>query len=127
MKKAPVLITSDMKEVQFDDIYSFKFSPRKGTPAEAMNNQIPEHIKDERLKEVQKLQDEISLKKMNSYIGKTVEVLAEGKSKKNKAELTGRTRCYKIVNFKGESPDIIGKLINVNITSASRNSLRGQA
>ncbi len=114
-----------VKKVQFDDIFSFKFSPRPGTAAAKMPGQIPEEEKSRRLHELQKLQDEITLRKMKEYVGKVEEVLVEGPAERNsERDSTGRTRTGKPVNFEGHpSP---GSLVYVKITDAFRNSLRGE-
>ena len=114
-----------VKKVQFDDIFSFKFSPRPGTAAARMPEQIPEEEKSRRLHELQRIQDEITLKKMKEYVGKVEEVLVEGPAERNpERDSTGRTRTGKPVNFEGHPEP--GSLIYVRITEAFRNSLRGE-
>ena len=114
-----------LEEVQFDDIYSFKFSPRPGTVAARMPNQIPEKVKAERLKVLQELQDKITLKKMQELVGTVQEVLVEGPAPRNPArDSTGRTRNNKPVNFEGKFAP--GKMVKVEITQAFRNSLKGE-
>jgi tRNA-2-methylthio-N6-dimethylallyladenosine synthase len=114
-----------IKEVKFDDIFSFKFSPRPGTAAAKMENQIPEEVKAERLRYLQSIQDEITLSKMKEYIGKVEEILVEGPAQRNPdKDSTGRTRTNKPVNFEGKIPP--GEIVYVKITEAFRNSLRGE-
>jgi tRNA-N(6)-(isopentenyl)adenosine-37 thiotransferase enzyme MiaB len=114
-----------IKEVKFDDIFSFKFSPRPGTLAAKMENQIPEEVKAERLKYLQSIQDEITLSKMIEYIGKVEEILVEGPAQRNpEKDSTGRTRTGKPVNFEGKVKP--GEIVYVKIQEAFRNSLRGE-
>ncbi|MEG0134356.1 MAG: TRAM domain-containing protein, partial [Clostridium sp.] len=114
-----------VKKVRYDAAFTFIYSKRQGTPAAIMDNQIPEDIKHERfnrvLAEVNKICGEIS----DSYVGKTVEVLVEGKSKTDDNRFTGRTRQNKLVNFQCESEDVIGTLINVKIIESKTFSLNG--
>lgn len=114
-----------LEEVQFDDIFSFKFSKRPGTFSETLEDNVPEDEKLRRLKIIQNLQNQITLRKMKEHIGKLVEVLVEGPSKRSEKDLTGRTRQNKIVNFPC-SEELIGKLAIVKIENTWRNSLRGK-
>jgi tRNA-2-methylthio-N6-dimethylallyladenosine synthase len=114
-----------IERVQFDDLYSFKFSPRKGTRAAQFQNQVDETIKEKRLSILQKIQKEITYKKNKSYEGKITEVLVEGQSKKSEKDLTGRTRSNKIVNFEGDK-NLKGSLVSVRITQAYQHSLRAE-
>jgi tRNA-2-methylthio-N6-dimethylallyladenosine synthase len=117
--------TLDMIEkVQFDSLYSFKYSDREGTRAAGFRNKVPEPEKIERLAELQKLQKGITLKRNKAMIGKVMEVLIEGASRKND-QITGRTSNNKIVNFSYNN-SAIGCLIKVKIMSACANSLRGE-
>ncbi|MGQ9775778.1 MAG: tRNA (N6-isopentenyl adenosine(37)-C2)-methylthiotransferase MiaB [Thermodesulfobacteriota bacterium] len=114
-----------IQEVQFDDLYSFKYSPRKGTRAEKFDYQIGEKEKESRLAILQALQREITLKKNKAMEGRVEEVLVEGLSKQNDQELMGRTRSNKIVNFLGDI-QLVGKLVWVRITQGYTHSLRGE-
>ncbi|MBI5287027.1 MAG: tRNA (N6-isopentenyl adenosine(37)-C2)-methylthiotransferase MiaB [Deltaproteobacteria bacterium] len=114
-----------LKLVEFDNIFSFKYSPRPQTSAASFTDQVPEDVKLERLKIVQDLQRSIALRKNQAMAGRVEEVLVEGKSKGDPEELTGRTSCNKIVNMPG-SKELVGELIPVRIERAYLNSLRGQ-
>jgi tRNA-2-methylthio-N6-dimethylallyladenosine synthase len=115
-----------INEIEFDGIFAFKFSPRPGTKASEMEDEIPDAIKSQRLTEVLKLQDEITLKKKNMLLEGTLqEVLVEGKSKTDDYKLTGRTRSNKIVNFVGDN-SVIGQLTNIKIIKAGQHSLEGK-
>jgi tRNA-2-methylthio-N6-dimethylallyladenosine synthase len=114
-----------MERVQFDDLYSFKYSPRKGTRAAQLQDRVEEKVKQERLAILQEMQKEITLRK-NQALEEGIEgVLVEGRSKQGDRDVTGRTRSNKIVNFEGNL-GLIGKLIPVRITKAYPHSLRGE-
>ncbi|ADL51774.1 tRNA (N6-isopentenyl adenosine(37)-C2)-methylthiotransferase MiaB [Clostridium cellulovorans] len=118
-------VISLVKEVRYDSAFTFLYSPRKGTPAAELPDQIPEDIKHRRFNalvdELNKIGAEIS----KEYDGKVVEVLVEGPSKNDDNKLMGRTRTGKLVNFTG-NPENIGKLINVKITKTQAFSLLGE-
>jgi len=114
-----------MKEVQFDDLFSFKYSPRKGTRAYQFQNEVEEKVKQERLSLLQKFQREVTLKKNQALEGHREEILVEGHSKQSDRDITGRTRSNKVVNFEGDL-NLIGKLVPVHIIKAYPHSLRGQ-
>ncbi len=114
-----------VKMIKYDDIFSFMFSPRPGTAASRMQEQLPQDEKERRLKYLQKIQDEITLNIMKSYVGRTVEILVEGSAVRNpEKDSTGRTRTNKIVNFEGKFTP--GDIIYVKVKEATRNSLRGE-
>ena len=122
-----LLDTIDVVEkVRYDSAFTFIYSKRKGTPAAEMENQIPEDVKHERFNRVLSKVNEITAQINQTYIGKVVEVLVEGKSKTDENRLMGRTRQNKLVNFDAKSEDLIGKLINVEIVSATGFSLIGK-
>jgi tRNA-2-methylthio-N6-dimethylallyladenosine synthase len=113
-----------MRKIEFDNLFSFKYSDREGTPAANMEGKIPEGQKLARLDRLQELQRKITLKKNRELIGRSVEVLVEGASKKGYG-LTGRTTTNKVVNFANDKR-YIGKLTNATIKRASFNSLWGE-
>ncbi|MFA6729786.1 MAG: tRNA (N6-isopentenyl adenosine(37)-C2)-methylthiotransferase MiaB [Eubacteriales bacterium] len=104
-----------VREVGFDMIYTFIFSPRKGTAAGKMENQVPKEEKSSRFSLLSGIQNEISLKINRSYVGKTLRVLSDGN--------TGRTSRNKIVNLSSALP--AGEFRNVKITGARPYSLDG--
>ncbi|QLY82054.1 tRNA (N6-isopentenyl adenosine(37)-C2)-methylthiotransferase MiaB [Clostridium intestinale] len=114
-----------VKEVEYDSAFTFIYSRRNHTPADRMENQIPDEIKHERFNRLVKTLNEIVERKNKAYENKTVEVFVEGTSKNQESRLTGRTRNGRLVNFEG-SKESIGKLINVNITKAGSFSLTGE-
>ena len=89
------------REVQFDQAYIFKYSPRRDTPAAAMPEQVPETVREERHERLLRLVNEVAAKRYEALVGRTVEIMVEGPSKRNTERLTGRTRCNKIVVFEG--------------------------
>jgi tRNA-2-methylthio-N6-dimethylallyladenosine synthase len=114
-----------MQRVRFDDLFSFKYSPRKGTRAAQFSDQIDEDVKQARLSLLQNIQKEMTLQKNAALEGAEQEVLVEGRSKQSDQDVTGRTRSNKIVNFKGDL-DLVGKLVPVKIIKCYPHSLRGE-
>jgi len=114
-----------MEKVQFDDLFSFKYSPRKETRAAQFEDKVEEKVKQERLSILQEIQKEATLRKNQELEGRVEEVLVEGSSKQSTQDVTGRTRSNKIVNF-GGNLDLVGKLVPVRIVKAYAHSLRGE-
>jgi tRNA-2-methylthio-N6-dimethylallyladenosine synthase len=114
-----------MEEVQFDDLFSFKYSPRKGTRAYQFQDEVEEKVKQERLSILQKFQREVTLKKNQALEGHMEELLVEGLSKQSDQDITGRTRSNKVVNFEGDL-NLIGELVPIRIVEAYAHSLRGE-
>jgi len=113
-----------LQKVQFDDLFSFKYSPRKGTRASQFMDKVEEKVKQERLSILQEIQKGITLQKNQELEGRVEEVLVEGLSKQSDRDVTGRTRSNKVVNFEGDI-SLVGKLVPVQITKAYAHSLRG--
>lgn len=113
------------QEVGFDTAFTFIYSPREGTPAAKMVDNVPMEVKKERLQRLNQLVNDISAQKMKAYEGQVVEVLVEGESKNNPDVLAGYTRKNKLVNFQAPK-STIGKLVNVKITAAKTWSLDGE-
>jgi len=113
-----------IKRVEFDGLFSFKYTDRPGTRAEKMKDKVDEREKGRRLEILQKIQKEITLKKNKKLEGKEVEVLVEGYSKRGNMFM-GRTSTNKIVNFYCNF-NAIGNLVKVKVEEAFANSLRGR-
>ena len=113
-----------MEQVQYDSIFSFKYSPRPGTEAYSFEDGISEEEKSRRLLVLQEFQRKIQLEGNVRFIGKEFEVLVEGKSRDAK-DLMGRTTQNKIVNFLGP-PELLGKWAQVRVTRFSAHSLQGE-
>ena len=114
-----------VENVEYDQGFTFLYSIRKGTKAAEMNEQIPHDIKQERFQRLIDTMYDIFYKKNKECVGKTYEVLVEGISKNNSEILTGRTRGYKLVHFKGGKRNI-GQLVNVKITGHNSFVLEGE-
>jgi tRNA-2-methylthio-N6-dimethylallyladenosine synthase len=114
-----------IRRVRFDDLFSFKYSPRKGTRAAQFVDQVDAKVKQDRLAQIQDIQNGITLEKNHGLEGSIQEVLVEGSSKLFDRDVKGRTRSNKIVNFEGNL-SFVGKLIPVLITKAYAHSLRGE-
>lgn len=113
------------KEVGFEAAYTFIYSPREGTPAAKMVDNVPMEVKKERLQRLNALVNEFSAASMKKYQDEIVEVLVEGESKNNPDILAGYTRKNKLVNFKGPKT-AIGKIVKVKVTDAKTWSLNGE-
>jgi tRNA-2-methylthio-N6-dimethylallyladenosine synthase len=115
-----------MDDHRFDSIYSFKYSERPYTfSAREQPDDVPEPVKSERLTRLLDLQKHIQLEKHARWVGRTVEVLVEGESRKSAAEFSGRSADNRIVNFPG-GRDRVGELVPVAITRFGANSLFGE-
>ncbi|MES2527491.1 MAG: tRNA (N6-isopentenyl adenosine(37)-C2)-methylthiotransferase MiaB [Bdellovibrionota bacterium] len=118
-----------LDDAQFDFIYSYAFSPRKGTKAAKMNDAINDEIRGRRLREIQDRQLKIQEKNRQGMIGKTYRVLVEEKGlNKGVTKWTGRTSCYRLVHFEPETPeaDYLWHWVDVEITSATALSTQGK-
>ncbi|MEO6035558.1 MAG: MiaB/RimO family radical SAM methylthiotransferase, partial [Verrucomicrobiota bacterium] len=111
-------------EVQFDNAYIFKYSPRKDTPAAVMPDQLAHEIKEDRNERLLNLVNEIAAKKYERFVGQKVQILVEGESKKNPARMAGRTRCNKIVLFDGNDRHR-GQLMDLKILRTGSFTLYG--
>lgn len=114
------------KECEYDLAYTFVYSPRAGTPAARMNDNVESEEKNQRLYALNEIVNEKAYKQNQRFLHQEVEVLVEGTSKKDENMLTGYTRHQKLVNFKGDKKDI-GKIIKVKITEAKTWALKGEA
>lgn len=114
-----------VRKVKFEQAFMFIYSRRKGTPADNMENQIPDEIKHKRFDRLKALYEEVIVENNNEYIGTIQEILVEGYSKTNDKYLTGRTDTNKVVIFEGDSA-LIGKTIHVKIVSEHVWYLRGE-
>ncbi len=113
-----------MKSVEYDGAFMFKYSPRENTPAFAMADGISDEIKTRRVSEIIELQNEISAGKNKAMVGRTVEVLIEGESKKSPDEWQGRTDGNKMVIF-SRSNEAVGEYRRVVIEGANSATLFG--
>ena len=114
-----------VSKVRYDSIYTFIYSPRKGTPAAVMEEQIPEEIQKERFNRLVDLQNSISKDFNDAMVGKTVKVLVDGKSKNNENVYMSRTENNRIVHFESDK-DYTGQFINIKITRGDTFALYGE-
>jgi tRNA-2-methylthio-N6-dimethylallyladenosine synthase len=116
-----------LKNIEFDGVFAFNYSPRPHTKAADMREQLSDEIKTVRLNEILGIQDEITIKKNKSLEGTVQEVLIEGDSETDKGKFAGRTRSNKIITITKNTRDNIsrGALINVKIINGRKHSLEG--
>jgi len=112
-------------EIQFDQAFMFIYSPRPGTKAAALPEQVPTAEKNSRFQRLSKLQNDICLRQNQKLVGKTVNVFVEAESKKRTSVLTGRTETNKLVHFQAPT-SFIGQFVNVKITKALSTYLLGE-
>jgi tRNA-2-methylthio-N6-dimethylallyladenosine synthase len=112
------------REVEFDNAFVFKYSPRRDTPAAAMPDQLPEEVIEARHAQLLAVINEIAERKNKACEGRVLQILVEGPSRKNPARLEGRTRANKIVIFEG-SERHIGQVMDVRIVRAAPFTLYG--
>jgi tRNA-2-methylthio-N6-dimethylallyladenosine synthase len=114
------------REVEFDQAYIFKYSQRRDTPAASMPDQVPQSVREERNQRLLSLVNEIAARRFEALVGRKVQILVEGPSKRNPERLSGRTRCNKIVVFEG-SERHHGQILDVKITRAGSFTLYADA
>jgi tRNA-2-methylthio-N6-dimethylallyladenosine synthase len=114
-----------VKEVKFDFAFSFIYSPREGTPAAGMEDNVPLEVKKQRLYRLNEAINEFSKMSNEKLRGEIIEVLVEGESKNNPDVLSGRTRTNKMIHFVGPK-DSVGKLVQVKITEPQTWVLKGE-
>jgi tRNA-2-methylthio-N6-dimethylallyladenosine synthase len=114
-----------VEEVHFDASFSFVYSPRPGTPAAEMTDEVPQAVKAERLHRLQDLLATQAQALAKNLIGSKQRVLVESVSRKDAQELAGRMDNNRIVNFVG-SPGLLGCFVDVKITGAWSYTLRGE-
>jgi tRNA-2-methylthio-N6-dimethylallyladenosine synthase len=118
-------LTRDLVEqIQFDNAFIFRYSPRRDTPAAKIPEQVEESVKEERNQDLLQIVNESARRAGERLIGRAVEILCEGPSKTNSARLMGRTRGNKIVVFEGDRK-LIGEILDVRVQKANGFSLYG--
>jgi tRNA-2-methylthio-N6-dimethylallyladenosine synthase len=137
-----------LDRVRYDNVYAFTYSPRPGTRAAKLPDDVPDQVKNERLNRLLAHQTKIAEKNYAAQIGRELEVLVEGESKnqnhfKGDASATsaaasatgasakrvwnGRTSCGRVVNFASDSPrSLVGRFVTVRVTGATSTSLKGE-
>lgn len=114
-----------IEDVGFDQSFSFIFSARPGTPAASLADDTPMHVKKERLQRLQARINQMATEISRQMVGTSQKILVTGLSKKSEHEIAGRTENNRVVNVKA-SAELVGQLIDVKITDALPNSLRGE-
>ena len=114
-----------IEDIGFDQSFSFIYSARPGTPAASLPDNTPLEEKKERLQRLQATINDMAAEIAQGMVGNTEKVLVEGTSKWSDEELSGKTENNRVVNFAGPKR-LIGQLVDVTITEALRNSLRGR-
>jgi tRNA-2-methylthio-N6-dimethylallyladenosine synthase len=109
----------------YDSAYIFKYSPRPGTPAAEMIDDVSEAVKTSRFLELEKTQKAKQEKLLDTFVGRVLQVLAEGKSDRRELELYGHSTCHKAISFKGNEI-LLGKVVEIVITRNKINSLYGE-
>ena len=115
-----------IEDIRFDQSFSFIYSPRPGTPASSLPDDVPMAVKKQRLSQLQARINDFAHEYSQQMVGSVQKVLVHGISKKDTAEVAGRTENNRVVNFDPQGRDLIGKIIPVKITDAYNNSLRGE-
>ncbi|MCP3850295.1 MAG: tRNA (N6-isopentenyl adenosine(37)-C2)-methylthiotransferase MiaB [Gammaproteobacteria bacterium] len=114
-----------IEDIRFDQSFSFIYSPRPGTPAASLPDDVPMEVKKQRLSQLQARINEFAHEYSQEMVGSVQKVLVHGISKKDTSEVAGRTENNRVVNFDPKGQDLIGRIIPVKITAAYSNSLRG--
>ena len=115
-----------VNELKYDSAFTFIYSPRVGTPAARMKDDVSEEIKKKRFNALVESVSASAKERNDTYVGKTIKVLVEGLSKRNSNILSGYSEENKLVNFKGD-PSMIGKIVDVKINVSKTWTLEGEA
>jgi tRNA-2-methylthio-N6-dimethylallyladenosine synthase len=111
--------------VKYDNLFSFKYSPRPHTPSLAMGDLISEEEKSRRLAVLQEKQREIQTSRHLTMVGEKFELLVSGKSRREN-QWSGHTSCHRVINFSSQEQALLGKYVQVRVTGATPNSLVGE-
>ena len=114
-----------MREVGYDSAFTFIYSPRMGTGAAKMPNQVPEDVSSRRIQELLKVQEECQKKALKRFIGTEEEVLVEGLSRRSDTDVSGHGLHGLSVTFPGTESDV-GEIVRVKIVGAKNNTLTGE-
>ena len=114
-----------LREAEFDSAYTFIYSPRTGTPAARMEDQVPEDVKKRRLQELMDTENEISLRKNEAMVGKSYPVIVEGPTKQDENHWYGRTSGNKMIIFPKAEGIAVGDTLDVKVEQAQTWVLKG--
>jgi tRNA-2-methylthio-N6-dimethylallyladenosine synthase len=112
------------EQVGYDGAFTFIFSPRRGTAAATLPDQIPHPVKVERLERLVEVVQRRARERAERFLGRSLEVLVEGQSRTDPSRVRGRSRHNKVVNFSGLG--LPGELVEVQITGATSQTLSGE-
>jgi tRNA-2-methylthio-N6-dimethylallyladenosine synthase len=115
-----------VEAVGYDNVFAFRYSRRPGTPAAEMSDQVPETVKAERNTRVLESAVRVAAARSRRLLGREMQILVDGVSRKDAAQASGRTRCNRVVNFDAAGRDLAGEIVDVRITEALPHSLRGE-
>lgn len=115
-----------LEEAQFDSAYTFIYSPRQGTPAARMEDQVPEEVKKRRLQELMETENAISLRKNEAMVGKTYTIIVEGPTKQDDSHWYGRTSGNKMILFPKTEGISIGDTVQAEVEQAQTWLLKGK-
>ena len=119
-------MTLDIAEYcRFESGYIFKYSPRPGTPAFELEDDVSPEEKSLRFQELEKIMRRTQREAFDEQVGRTLKVLAERTSAKSEEVLTGHSTCHRVVNFPADK-NLLGKVLEVEITESKVNSLFGR-
>jgi tRNA-2-methylthio-N6-dimethylallyladenosine synthase len=113
-----------VERVEYDNVFAFRYSRRPGTPAAEMEDQIAEDVKARRNARLLEVVNRVTAARSARLAGQVVEVLVDGMSRRNAGELSGRTRCNRVVNFEGRGAVAVGDVATVRVTEVMPHSLR---
>jgi tRNA-2-methylthio-N6-dimethylallyladenosine synthase len=114
-----------VERVGYDNAFVFRYSPRPGTPAATMPDQIPLEVKAQRNSRLLEVAARAAAERSRRLQERIVEVFVDGRSRKNAHELQGRTRCNRVVNFEADGRAAVGDIVAIQITDVLPHSLRG--
>jgi tRNA-2-methylthio-N6-dimethylallyladenosine synthase len=114
-----------VEQVGYDNVFVFRYSRRPGTPAATMADQVDEAVKADRNRRLLEVVQRVTGARSALLAGRTMEVLVDGTSRKNAGELSGRTRCNRVVNFDGQGQVAVGDVVPILVTDVLPHSLRG--
>jgi tRNA-2-methylthio-N6-dimethylallyladenosine synthase len=115
-----------VERVRYDNVFAFRYSRRPGTPAADMADQVPDEVKARRNTRVLEVAERVGAERSRALEGRVMPVLVDGRSRKDPAEMTGRTRCNRVVNFDAHGRELLGQTVHVLVTKALPHSLRGE-
>jgi tRNA-2-methylthio-N6-dimethylallyladenosine synthase len=115
-----------VERVRYDNVFAFRYSRRPGTAAADMSDQVPDEVKARRNARILEIAGRVGSERSRALEGRVLPVLVDGRSRKDPGEMTGRTRCNRVVNFDAHGRDLLGRVMPVLVTQAMPHSLRGE-